>query len=135
MLIKKTKKFFSLLITAIIIFVSVFLIYEGLKSNNNNELLNNTNIEEMQEEENIDYAALTNLVTTEKIKANVTVTNTPYNQPFLLKYYGNTSQGSGIIIGKNKNDYYFVLTNCHVAIITKGYGYQDLKIKDYKGNT
>ena len=82
----------------------------------------------------IDAASITNTVTTEIMRSVVKI----YNQSYNASYFGqitssSTSQGSGVIF-KEDADYFYLLTNCHVATKKSGYTYQQLTVEDYRGN-
>lgn len=70
----------------------------------------------------IDYAALTNLITIETMKANITVFNTGISS---------MSTGSGIIFDEDSSNYY-ALTNNHV--IYSANASASYAIEDYLGN-
>lgn len=75
----------------------------------------------------LDYASLTNRITLEIMKSTVTV---------IVDSYGvgvrNNKTGSGIIIKEDYN-FYYALTNNHVAIIAEGCSVVSYNVEDYKG--
>ena len=89
----------------------------------------------------IDYAALTNTITTETMHGIVKV-NVEQYQP--KKFLGITigkdrdsqkaSQGSGVVFYLN-DSFALILTNCHVAHQYGGYSYYESIVTDCKGNT
>ena len=82
----------------------------------------------------VDAANLTNRITTETMCSVVKI----YNQSYNANFFGQTtnyttSQGSGVIFYEDDN-YFYVLTNCHVAIKKTGYSYQKHIVEEYQGN-
>lgn len=82
-----------------------------------------------------DYAYLTNQITTDTIRANITVINSSYSGTF-FPTLNSQSTGSGIIFDFKvigKKNYYFALTNNHVIYSTAA----NVKytVEDYLGNT
>lgn len=71
----------------------------------------------------VDYASLTNKITIEAMRANITVINTSYTS---------RSTGSGIIFDEDSSHYY-ALTNNHVIYTTSITNV--ITIEDYLGNT
>ena len=81
----------------------------------------------------IDAATLTNEITTSTMRSMVTVYNKSYNAFLGIPTESSTSQGSGVIFKKSSN-YYYLLTNCHVAVLKDGYKKQKITVVDYQGN-
>ena len=82
----------------------------------------------------LDAATLTNKISTDIIKGVVKVYSTSYNSFLGIKYEESSGQGSGFCFYSN-NGYYYILTNCHVAIKESGYDNQEFIIEDYQGKT
>ncbi len=82
----------------------------------------------------VDYALVTNKITTEIMKCNVTVHVKSYNTflGFTTTYSEKT--GSGIIFYESSSGVYYLLTNNHVVIKQSGYDKVSYKVEDYKGN-
>jgi S1-C subfamily serine protease len=80
-----------------------------------------------------DTYALINSISTEVIKANVTVETTSYNTILHITTTKVTGQGSGVIFYENDTTYY-VLTNQHVVYKDPSYSQQKFEITDYLGN-
>ena len=80
----------------------------------------------------IDAAAITNKITTEVMHSVVKIYNKSYNSNFFGETSSTTSQGSGVIF-KQESGYFYILTNCHVAVIKNGYSKQSLVVEDYQG--
>lgn len=84
----------------------------------------------------VDYADLTNLITTKIMKSNVTV----YAKNIDTIFWGaitiddKTFSGSGIIFYEADNGYYYVLTNNHVTVKRSGWDKVKYTIEDYLGN-
>lgn len=74
-----------------------------------------------------------NDITLYKMSANVKIANTRTGY-FPSGIKSDEKIGSGAIIAKDNDDYYYFLTNYHVVDIGE-YSRQTLKITDYKGNT
>lgn len=81
----------------------------------------------------IDGKAITNAISTSKIKSVVKIYNYNYDKNLWGEKHGTTSQGSGFCFAIENNNYYF-LTNCHVAFVNTSYTYHELIVEDYKGN-
>lgn len=81
----------------------------------------------------IDAATLTNTITTSTMRSMVTVYNKSYNTFLGIPTESVTGQGSGVIFNKSSN-YYYLLTNCHVAVLKDGYKKQNITVVDYQGN-
>ncbi len=82
----------------------------------------------------LDTVGLTNKISTDTIKGVVTVYNKSYNSFLGIETSSTTSQGSGVCF-KIQNGYYYILTNCHVALKDADFDDQQITIKDYQGNT
>lgn len=82
----------------------------------------------------VDYASLTNLITTTKMKCNVTVYRKNYNTFLGVTTSSSSGQGSGIIFYESSN-YYYVLTNNHVTVKESGYDKVSYTVEDYSGNS
>ncbi len=80
----------------------------------------------------LDAWSITNTVTTDVIHAVVTVYNKSYNNFLGQETDVSTSQGSGVIIKQDGNTFY-LLTNCHVAMIKEGCSKQKFVVEDYQG--
>lgn len=128
----------NIILIIVLIWILVFgvvAIYNLIKYSNPSDVQTvHQNINEETDEE-IDYTDLLNTITTSTIKANVKIISESYDEIFLWEANNYTAQGSGVIIGLNKNDYYFVLTNCHVVAKIKNREMQRITVKDYKGNS
>ena len=83
----------------------------------------------------VDYATLTNKITSEIMKCNVTVYTKSYNTFLGNTTSSSTKSGSGIIFYESTNDYYFLLTNNHVSVKDSSYDKVSYSIEDYKGQT
>lgn len=83
----------------------------------------------------VDYATLTNKITTEIMKCNVTVYSKSYNTFLGFTTSSSTSSGSGIIFYESSSGYYYLLTNNHVTVKDKEYDKVSYSVEDYKGNT
>lgn len=89
----------------------------------------------------VDYAAITNTITTETMHGIVKVNVEQYKPN---KIFGITigkdrdsrkaGQGSGVVFYLN-DEFALILTNCHVAIQYSGYSYYESTVTDCKGNT
>ena len=82
----------------------------------------------------VDYASLTNTITTETMRAIVTIETTSYN----TNYWGQTTSGvtgsgSGYVCQKTTKGYYCI-TNNHVAVKNKQYSKVKHTVTDYLGN-
>ena len=82
----------------------------------------------------VDYAKLTNLITTKMMKCNVTVYTKSYNTFLGITTSNSTSSGSGIIFYESSSYYYFI-TNNHVSVKKSGYDKVSYTVEDYLGNT
>ena len=82
----------------------------------------------------IDAASITNKISRDIMKSIVKIQCRSYNMFWDLFETESTgwSQGSGFCFEAN-NGCYYILTNCHVAMVEKGYDYLEIKIEDYKG--
>lgn len=99
-----------------------------------------TNIE-LYAKYSVDYAAITNTVTTETMHGIVKVNVEQYKPK---KFWGITigkdrdsrkaSQGSGVVFYLS-DSFALILTNCHVAHQYSGYSYYESTVTDCKGNT
>ena len=132
-MVKNINKIIATIIVLLVFTFILIIIYEN-KNNFNNS--GTSVIEQIQEvfEEEIDYVALTNTITTSTMKANITIINKSYNTFLFIETSSSTGTGSGIIFGKNSDDYYFALTNNHVTVKNSGYNLQKLTAVDYLGN-
>lgn len=81
----------------------------------------------------INAVALTNQISTDLIKGVVKVYNKSVDTFLGLPISSSTSQGSGFCF-HIQDGYYYILTNCHVAIIEDSYTYQNFTVVDYQGN-
>ena len=81
----------------------------------------------------IDATKITNKISTDIIKGVVKVYNKCYNTVLGIETSSFMGQGSGFCF-HIQNDYYYILTNCHVAIGKNGYDNQKFSIEDYQGN-
>jgi S1-C subfamily serine protease len=79
----------------------------------------------------LDYLSVTNLITTNYIRANVKIINEVYNLRGSLKVDVITGIGSGVIFYDQGGKYY-LLTNNHV-IYLHGRTRQTITVQDYKG--
>ena len=82
----------------------------------------------------VDYAKLTNIITTQIMKCNVVVYTKSYNKFLGITTSSTSGSGSGIIFYES-NDYYYLITNNHVSVKTSGYDKVSHTIEDYLGNT
>lgn len=82
----------------------------------------------------IDAVKLTNIISTDTIKGVVKVYNKSYNTFLGIPTTNSTSQGSGFCF-HIQNGYYYILTNCHVAVLKDSYKKQKFTIEDYQGNS
>ena len=82
----------------------------------------------------IDATSLTNQISTDTIKGVVKIYNKSYNSFFGFESTSTTSQGSGFCF-HIQDGYYYILTNCHVAVKENGYDNQKFTIEDYQGKT
>lgn len=80
----------------------------------------------------IDAVKITNKITTEIMSSVVKIYNESWNGFYNYKTSSTISQGSGVIF-KQEGNYFYVLTNCHVAVKREGYSYQTLMVEDYQG--
>ncbi len=80
----------------------------------------------------LDAWSITNTVTTDVIHTVVTVYNKSYNIESGQETNVSISQGSGVIIKQDGNTFY-LLTNCHVAMIKKECSQQKFVVMDYQG--
>ena len=80
----------------------------------------------------VDYAKLTNLITTKMMKCNVTVYTKSYNTFLGITTSNSTSSGSGIIFYESSSYYYFI-TNNHVSVKKSGYDKVSYTVEDYLG--
>lgn len=81
----------------------------------------------------MDGVAVTNEITTNTIKSIVKITNTSYNTNIIdmtTEYV--TGLGSGVVY-KIENDWFYILTNCHVAIKKQNFSRLSLTVFDYMG--
>ncbi len=76
----------------------------------------------------IDYVKLNDSVNDKAIKSDVTIITTSYNNN---SSYG--VQGSGVVIFETSQLYY-ILTNCHVVQLEKGYKNRKFSVEDCYGN-
>ena len=81
----------------------------------------------------LDAASLTNEITLNTVKSLVTVVNMSYNSRMGVVTASVTEQGSGVIFAQ-ENGYYYLLTNCHVAVKATEYSSQKITVNDYLGN-
>ena len=82
----------------------------------------------------LDATTITNKISTDLIKGVVKIYNKSYNTFLGFETSETTSQGSGFCF-HIQNGYYYVLTNCHVAVLEEGYDKQKFTIEDYQGVT
>jgi len=82
----------------------------------------------------IDAITLTNKISTDTIKGVVKIYNKSYNSFLGFETASATSQGSGFCF-HIQDGYYYILTNCHVAIKKDGYDNQKFTVEDYQGRT
>jgi S1-C subfamily serine protease len=83
-----------------------------------------------------DYAEIVNLVSTEAMKANVSVTTKYINKGFGFEVTVGLSHGSGVIIDYKNGEYYF-LTNNHVVFSKEMSAESEGRrffVTDYSGN-
>lgn len=81
-----------------------------------------------------DYATLTNKITTEVMKCNVTVYAKSYNTFLGIETSSQTSSGSGIIFYESSNANYYLITNNHVVEKADSYSEVTYSVEDYVGN-
>ncbi|MBQ4268129.1 MAG: InlB B-repeat-containing protein [Clostridia bacterium] len=85
----------------------------------------------------LDGCAITNEITKNTIKSVVKIYNKAYNQNIFGGITSSsTSQGSGFcfhVQSGGQGEYYYVLTNSHVAYKDPAYAYQQFTIIDYQG--
>lgn len=82
----------------------------------------------------INAADITNQISKNTMKSIVKVYARSYNTFLGIEYESSgTSQGSGFCFAAG-DGYYYILTNCHVAVKIPGYDKQKIEIEDYKGN-
>ncbi|MBE6131027.1 MAG: trypsin-like serine protease [Erysipelotrichaceae bacterium] len=81
----------------------------------------------------INAVALTNQISTDTIKGVVKVYNESVDTFLGIPIYSSTSQGSGFCF-HIQDGYYYILTNCHVAVLKDSYNYQKFTVVDYQGN-
>ena len=84
----------------------------------------------------LDGCAITNAISKNTVKSVVKIYNKCYNQNFFGVTSSSTSQGSGFCFHSQSGgngQYYYVLTNCHVAYKDPAYSYQQFTIVDYQG--
>lgn len=82
----------------------------------------------------LDTETLTNKISTDVMNSVVKVYNKSYNTFLGFETTSYTVQGSGFCF-HIQNGYYYILTNCHVAIKRESYDKQKFTIEDYQGNT
>ena len=82
----------------------------------------------------LDAVALTNKITTDKIRGIVKIYNKCYNTFLGIETSSSTSQGSGFCF-HIQDGFYYILTNCHVAKKISSYDKQKYTVEDYKGQT
>ena len=82
---------------------------------------------------NLDYETITNKLTTQIMKCNVTVHTKSYNTFLGITTKSESKSGSGIIFYE-KNSKYYCFTNTHVAKKESNYDKVSHTIEDYKGN-
>lgn len=83
----------------------------------------------------VNYADLTNIITTKIMKSNVTVYAKNIKKVIfeLIPVNSQTHTGSGIIFYESSG-YYYVLTNNHVTVEHEGFNDVEYTIEDYLGN-
>ena len=87
------------------------------------------------QEYTVDYAELTNTITTSTLRAVITIDVTCYNTSrfgMVTNYVEYT--GSGVIVKEDERGY-FAITNNHVIVKEAGYNYAKYSVNDYVGNS
>lgn len=82
----------------------------------------------------VDAKTLTNTITTETIHSVVRVNAKSYNKFWFLELDSVTGQGSGVIFHES-DGFFYVLTNCHVAMKETDYDEVSYTVEDYQGRT
>lgn len=81
----------------------------------------------------LDAVTITNEVSRNTMRSIVKVYSTSYNSFLGIETSTSTKQGSGFCF-HIENGYYYILTNCHVAIKDSSYDHLKFTIEDYLGN-
>ena len=82
----------------------------------------------------VDAVTITNKISTDLIKGVVKIYNKCYNSFLGIETSSATMQGSGFCFHVS-DEYFYVLTNCHVAYKLSSYENQKFTIQDYQGKT
>ena len=81
----------------------------------------------------LDTLSIGDQIYSDTLKSVVTIYNTSYRTILGFPISSTTSQGSGFCF-KVDDGCYYILTNCHVALMESGYTKQIFTIVDYQGN-
>ncbi len=82
----------------------------------------------------LDAVTITNTISKDTIRSIVKVYNKCYNTFLGIPTSSVGGQGSGFCF-QIQNGYYYILTNCHVAVKNPDFEKQEFVIEDYQGNT